>query len=300
MRAVMFACDSIRLNNIKTAVAGGMESMTNAPYFLEKARLGYRFGHGTINDLMLHDGLEDAFNKNVNGARTAMGIFADQTAKNFSFSREDQEQFAKETFEKALSAQTNNAFVDEIVPVTISDKKGETIVQNDEQVSRVKPEKFSVLKPAFNVDGTVTAATSSSLADGAAALVLSASPNNALGKIVGYTSFAQSPEEFTLAPIGAIRALLSQLNWNIDFVDAFEINEAFAVVPMAAMKELNIPRSKVNIRGGACALGHPIGMSGARIVVTLLHAMRAMNLKRGIAAACIGGGEATAIAIETW
>lgn len=299
MRAVMFACDGIRLGHIKTAIAGGMESMTNAPYFIEKARSGYRFGHGTINDLMLHDGLEDAFSKNANGSRTAMGNFADQTAKKFGFSRENQEQFAKETFEKALEAQTNNAFADEIIPITVADKKSEIIIQQDEQISRVKPEKFSLLKPAFNIDGTVTAATSSSLADGAAALVLSELPNNALGKIVGYSSFAQNPEEFTIAPIGAIKNLLAQLNWSIDSVDAFEINEAFAVVPMVAMKELNIPRNKVNIRGGACALGHPIGMSGARVIVTLLHTMRAMNLKRGIAAVCIGGGEATAVAIET-
>jgi acetyl-CoA C-acetyltransferase len=299
MRAVMFASDSIRLNHIKVAVAGGMESMTNAPYFFEKARSGYRFGHGAINDLMLHDGLEDAFNKNANGTRVAMGNFADQTAKKFGFSREDQEQFAKETFEKALNAQKNNAFADQIVSIAVADKKSEITIKDDEQISRVKLEKFSLLKPAFSADGTVTAATSSAIADGAAAIVLSASSDNALGKIVGYNSFAQSPEEFTIAPIGAIKNLLAQLNWTVDSVDAFEINEAFAVVPMAVMKELNIPRNKVNISGGACALGHPIGTSGARIIVTLLHVMRAMNLKRGIAAACIGGGEATAIAIET-
>lgn len=299
MRAIMFASDAIRLKHIKVAVAGGMESMSNAPYFLNKARSGYRFGHGTLNDLMLHDGLEDAFHKTAQGLRMPMGNFADQTAKKYGFSREDQEAFAKETYEKALGAQTNNDFMNEIAAIAISDKKGEIIVQQDEQVSRVKPEKFSALKPAFNVDGTVTAATSSSLADGAAALVLSGDSEGALGKIVGYTSFAQNPEEFTEAPIGAIKKLLNQTGWTLGSVDAFEINEAFAVVPMAAIKALNIDRAKVNIRGGACALGHPIGMSGARVVVTLLHIMCSMNLKRGIAAACIGGGEATAIALET-
>lgn len=299
MRSIMFASDAIRLNHIKTAVAGGMESMSNAPYFLNKARSGYRFGHGAFNDLMLHDGLEDAFHKTSQGLRMPMGNFADQTAKKYGFSREDQESFAKETFEKAVNAQTTNAFADEIAAITVADKKGDVIVQQDEQVSKVKPEKFAILKPAFNADGTVTAATSSSLADGAAALVLSGNADGALGKIVGYTSFAQNPEEFTEAPIGAIKNLLAQTSWTIDSVDAFEINEAFAVVPMAAIKALNINRDKVNIRGGACALGHPIGMSGARVVVTLLNIMRSMNLKRGIAAACIGGGEATAIAIET-
>lgn len=298
MRAVMFACDSLRLGHIKTAVAGGMESMTNAPYALEKARFGYRFGHGNLIDIMLHDGLEDAFHKNAKGGRCAMGVFADNTAQEYGFSRQDQENFARQTFENALAAQQNNAFSTEIFPITFTDKKGENCINQDEQILRVKPEKFAALKPAFGTDGTVTAATSSSLADGAAALVLSANTDNALAKIVGYTSFAQTPETFTTAPIGAIEKLCKSLNWSIDSVDAFEINEAFAVVPMAVMKALNIGREKVNMHGGACALGHPIGASGARIIVTLLNTMRQKNFKRGIAAACIGGGEATAIALE--
>lgn len=298
MRAAMMACDSIKLNNIKTAVVGGMESMTNAPYILDKARSGYRFGHGTIIDHMLNDGLEDSFNKTVTGSKMPMGCFADQTAARYNFSRQEQEEFAKTTFEKALNAQENGFFANEIAPITIKDKKGDFVFDKDEQINRVKPEKFALLKPAFGKDGTVTAATSSSLADGAAALVLSSNSEGALAKIAGYSSFSQKPEEFTLAPIGAIKSVLQQTGWEINSVGAFEINEAFAVVPMAAIKELNIPQEKVNIYGGACALGHPIGASGARIIVTLLNIMRNLSLKRGIASACIGGGEATAIALE--
>lgn len=298
MRAIMFACDSIRLGHIQTAIAGGMESMTNAPYALEKGRSGYRFGHGALIDLMLNDGLEDAFHKNTQGNRLAMGVFADNTATDYSFSRQLQEEFARQTYEQALAAQTLRAFNSEIAPVIFSDKKGKLTIDQDEQLSRVKPDKFSSLKPAFKADGTVTAATSSSLADGAAALVLSAKIEGALAKIVGYASHAQNPETFTTAPIGAINKLCSQLAWSLDSVDVFEINEAFAVVPMAAIKTLNIPRAKVNMYGGACALGHPIGASGARIVVTLINIMRQNGLRRGIAAICIGGGEATAIAIE--
>lgn len=298
MRAIMFACDSLRLGHIQTAIAGGMESMTNAPYALEKARSGFRFGHGALVDLMLNDGLEDAFHKNTQGGRCAMGVFADDTAATYEFSRESQEDFARQTYEQALAAQISGAFNNEIAPVIFSDKKGELTIDKDEQLSRVKPEKFPALKPAFKVDGTVTAATSSSLADGAAALMLSANTDGAMAKIVGYASYAQSPETFTTAPIGAIEKLCASLNWSINSVDAFEINEAFAVVPMAAIKTLNIPREKVNMHGGACALGHPIGASGARIVVTLLNAMHQRKLKRGIATACIGGGEATAIALE--
>ncbi|MCE2717027.1 MAG: thiolase family protein [Pseudomonadota bacterium] len=298
MRAVMFACDSLRLGHIQTAVAGGMESMTNAPYALEKARSGYRFGHGNILDLMLHDGLEDAYHKNAQGGRCAMGVFADNTAKEYAFSRSSQEDFAHQTYENALAAQQSGAFNAEISSITFADKKGETLIDKDEQISRVKPEKFAVLKPAFGSDGTVTAATSSSLADGAAALVLSSQTEGALAKIMGYTSFSQTPETFTTAPIGAIKKLCDSLNWSLDSIDAFEINEAFAVVPMAVMKSLNIPRTKINMFGGACALGHPIGASGARIIVTLLNVMRQKNLRRSIAAACIGGGEATAVALE--
>lgn len=298
MRAIMFACDSLRLGHIQRAIAGGMESMTNAPYALEKGRAGYRFGHGTLVDLMLNDGLEDAFHKNAQGGRCAMGLFADNIAADYSFSRNAQEDFARQTYEKAIAAQTAGVFNNEIVPVIFADKKGELTIDQDEQLSRVKPEKFSALKPAFKTDGTVTAATSSSLADGAAALVLSANTDGALVKIMGYASYAQSPETFTTAPIGAINKLCTSIGWSIGSVDAFEINEAFAVVPMATIKTLNIPREKINIYGGACALGHPIGASGARIVVTLINVMRQENLKRGIAVACIGGGEATAIALE--
>ncbi len=298
MRALMFACDSLRLGNIQTAIAGGMESMTNAPYILDKARSGYRFGHSIITDLMQHDGLEDAYHKNSHGGRVAMGSFADDTANAFCFTRADQEEFASVTHTNALAAQNSGAFKTEIIPVLFSDKKGELTLDQDEQLSRVKPEKFSSLKPAFKPDGTVTAATSSSLADGSAAIVLSAKTDGSLGKIVGYASHSQSPETFTTAPIGAIKKLCATLNWSIDSVEAFEINEAFAVVPMAVMKNLNIPREKINMHGGACALGHPIGASGARIVVTLLNVMIQKGLKRGIASACIGGGEATAIAIE--
>lgn len=298
MKAIMVACDSLRLGNIQTAIAGGMESMTNAPYILEKARGGYRFGHGTLIDLMQHDGLEDAYHKNAQGGRFPMGAFADDTATSCAFSRTDQEAFAAKTHENALNAQQNGLFIDEITPILYKDKKGDLTLDQDEQISRVKPEKFSVLKPAFKPDGTVTAATSSSLADGAAALVLSSKTEGALARIVGYASHSQSPETFTLAPVEAIKKLCASLNWPIDTIDAFEINEAFAVVPMAAIKMLNISREKVNINGGACALGHPIGASGARVVVTLLNVMLQKGLKRGIAAACIGGGEATAIALE--
>lgn len=298
MRAVMFACDALRLGHIKTAIAGGMESMTNAPYALEKGRSGYRFGHGALIDILLHDGLEDAYHKDTQGNRCAMGVFADATAKEYGFSRTAQEAFACQTFEKALAAQQNGVVNAEITSILFSDKKSEIVLNKDEQIGRVKPEKFASLKPAFSPDGTVTAATSSSLADGAAALVLSYQTEGALAKIVGYTSHAQTPETFTTAPIGAIRKLCESLNWSINAVDAFEINEAFAVVPMAVMTSLNIPREKINMFGGACALGHPIGASGARIIATLLNVMRQKNLKRGIAAACIGGGEATAIALE--
>ncbi len=298
MQAIIFACNSLRLGNIKSAIAGGMESMTNSLYGLEKARSGYRFGHGIIIDLMLHDGLEDAFARNSTGGRCSMGLFADDTALTYSFSREQQEDFAKKTYEKALFAQNSGFFNNEMVQIVYKDKKGESIIDQDEQINRVKPGKFSILKSAFRADGTVTAATSSPLADGAAALVLSPNKAGAMARIAGYTSFAQGAEIFTTAPIGAIEKLCKQLKWPITTVDAFEINEAFAVVPMAAISTLEISKEKVNMWGGACALGHPIGASGARIVVTLLNIMLKNNFKRGIAAACIGGGEATAIAIE--
>lgn len=298
MQSIIFACDSIRLGRISAAIAGGMESMTNAPYALEKSRSGYRFGHNIILDLMLHDGLEDSFAKLKDKNRCAMGHIADTTAAKYEITRDLQERFAKETYEKALNAQNSNAFEWEITPITHKDRNGEKILNIDEQITRVNPEKFSSLKPAFNQDGSITAATSSSIADGSAAIMLSSNYKEAPFKIAGYICHAQSAETFTEAPIQAIEKLCKQIDWNIKSVDAFEINEAFAIVPILAINNLGIPREKVNIFGGACAIGHPIGVSGARIVVTLLNIMQKYELKRGIAAVCIGGGEATAIAIE--
>ena len=300
MKALMIASDQIKLGHAHSILAGGMESMTNAPYLLPKGRGGYRFGHGEVLDHMLFDGLEDGYGNGNVVFRQAMGCFADATAEKYGFSRGDQETFARITFENYQKAAQDSAFVDEIVPIII----GETIISTDEQPSRVKVDKFEKLRPAFSKEGTVTAATSSSLADGAAVLhvmdhshaeKLNLAP---LARICGYASHAHEPKWFTTAPVGAIQKLLTQTGWSLSDVDLFEINEAFAVVPMAAIKDLGIDRAKVNINGGACALGHPIGASGARIVVTLIHALKARGLKKGIAAACIGGGEATAMAIE--
>lgn len=298
MQSIIYACESLRTERIETAVAGGMESMTNAPYALEKSRSGYRFGHGALIDLMLRDGLEDAFIKTANGERCTMGYFADNTAKHYSISREEQENFAKETFERALEAQKAKYFDQEIIRIIHKSKNEEKALESDEQIARVNPIKFSSLKPAFHTNGSVTAATSSALADGAAALVLSKNTKGALAKIAGYASHAQNPETFTSAPIKAIEKLCLSIGWPIETIDAFEINEAFAIVPMLVMNSLKVPREKVNIFGGACALGHPIGASGARIIVTLVNIMEKYKFKRGIAAVCIGGGEATAIAIE--
>ncbi|MBX9977030.1 MAG: thiolase family protein [Alphaproteobacteria bacterium] len=301
MKAIMLGADAIRLNNKMCILAGGMESMSQAPYLLTKARTGYRFGHSDIIDHMQWDGLVDAYHSgNDRGSRKAMGCFADATAEKHSFSRDDQEKFAIETFERYQKAHTSGYFNNEIVPFT----KADAVIDSDEPPTKVKPEKFPKLRPAFDPNGTVTAATSSSIADGASVLYLmsedhartNGSPS--LARIVGYTSFAGAPEWFTTAPIGAIQKLLTQVGWSIGDVDLFEVNEAFAVVPMAAIKELKLDRDKVNIHGGACALGHPIGASGARILTTLVHALKTHGLKRGIATACIGGGEATAIAVE--
>lgn len=301
MKAVMHACDLIRLNQARTLLAGGMESMSNAPYLLPKARSGYRVGHGQCIDHMMWDGLEDAYSLGSDGVtRTPMGLFAEKTAEKYGFTREDQEIFAKETFDAYQKAHSSGAFTSEITPIPQKDND----IVADEPPTKVKPEKFSKLRPAFQKDGTVTAATSSSIADGAAILCLedektaTAQGRQVLARVVGYKSAAREPEWFTLAPIQAIQKLLPQIGWAINDVDLFEINEAFAVVPMAAMKDLGISRKRLNSHGGACSLGHPIGASGARILVTLLHALRHQNLKRGIASACIGGGEATAIAIE--
>ncbi len=301
MQAIIFACNAIQTGQRHSVIAGGFESMTHAPYLLPMGRSGYRMGHGVVMDHMLLDGLEDAYDSPANGTRRAMGIFADATAAHYGFTREAQETFARETFDNYQHAENSGAFTHERAPLSHTDAKGNTIsITTDEPPSRVKPEKFAALRPAFSKDGTVTAATSSGIADGAAALLLGndLQDHAPLARIAGFTTHASAPEWFTTAPIGAIQKLLTQLNWRITDVDLFEINEAFAVVPMAAAHELNIDRNRINVHGGACTLGHPIGASGARIVVTLIHALKTRGLKRGIAAVCIGGGEATAIAVE--
>jgi acetyl-CoA C-acetyltransferase len=296
MKSVMLAAAEITARDIDLAVAGGMESMSNAPYLLDKARGGYRMGHGTIIDHMIYDGLENAYD------HLHMGVFAERTAAKYKFSREDQDNFAISSAQKAIKATEDSSFSHEIAPVTI--EATNTIVDIDEGPTRVKFDKIPTLRPAFDKEGTVTAANSSSISDGAAALVLS-SRSFALQHeikpkaiIRGYSSYAQEPEWFTTAPVSAIRTLMAQLNWSVNDVDLFEINEAFACVTMAAMVDLKIPPEKLNVFGGACALGHPIGASGARIIVTLLNALTRKNLQRGIASLCIGGGESTAIAIE--
>lgn len=298
MKAVMLAANAIRLGDLNCVVAGGMESMSNAPYLLDKARAGHRLGHQISKDSMFTDGLEDAQSGRL------MGEFGQQTADRFNVSREAMDEFAIESLRRATQATDQGYFKQEIVPLEIKTRSGVIEVSQDEQVASAKPEKIPQLKPAFTKDGSVTAANSSSISDGAAALVLmseqackqqSLAP---IAKIRGYASHAQIPEEFTLAPIGAVNKLLQQLDWSVEDVDLFEINEAFAVVTLMAMKELGIDHDKVNIQGGACALGHPLGASGARIIVTLIHALQRKGKTRGVAALCIGGGEATAIAIE--
>ena len=299
MRAVMNVHDALAAGSAEIMVAGGMENMTNAPYMLPKARSGYRIGHSQIFDHMLMDGLEDAYDKG-----RAMGTFGEECAEKYQFTREAQDAFAIESVKRAQQASTDGTFATEIAPVTVTTRAGEVVVDTDEGPGKIKTEKIPTLKPAFKKDGTITAASSSSINDGAAALVLMrASKAKALGlnpiaKMCGHTTFAHAPNWFTTAPVTCIERLLKKNNWTVDSVDLWEINEAFAVVPMAAMHDLNIPHSKVNVHGGACALGHPIGASGARIVVTLLHALKKHGLKRGVATLCIGGGEATAIGVE--
>ncbi|NOC92227.1 acetyl-CoA C-acyltransferase [Ruegeria sp. HKCCD6604] len=299
MKAAMMSFDQIALGHADTMVAGGMESMTNAPYLLPKMRGGARIGHGQVVDHMFLDGLEDAYDKG-----RLMGTFAEDCAEAYQFTREAQDEYALQSLSNALSAQENGAFDQEITPVTVRTRKGETLLETDEQPKSARPEKIPTLKPAFRKDGTVTAANSSSISDGAAALVLaSAETAEAQGmtvraRILGHASHAQAPGLFTTAPVPAAQKLLSRIGWSKDDVDLWEVNEAFAVVPMAFMHEMGLPRDKVNVNGGACALGHPIGASGARIIVTLLNALEKRNLKRGVAAICIGGGEGTAIAIE--
>lgn len=298
MKAFMNACDSLSLGHTDVSIAGGMESMTNAPYLMTQGRGGYRFGDATIYDHMTIDGLEDAYTKG------AMGMFAEETCTKYNFSREDQDAFAITSLQRAQDAIASGKFDAEITPFTVKTRRGDTLYDKDEQPGKGNIEKIPQLRPAFKKDGSVTAANSSSISDGAAALVLTRlSVAKELGlkpiaKVAKYTSNSQEPEWFTTAPVGAIRKLLKNLNWSKDDVDLYEINEAFAVVTMAAMKEIDLPHEKVNIHGGACALGHPIGASGARIIVTLLSSMQAYDKKKGIAAICIGGGEALSIALE--
>lgn len=299
MRTVMMGFDQIALgHNVKLA-AGGMESMSNAPYILPKMRSGARIGHQEVKDHMFLDGLEDTYDKG-----RLMGTFAEDCAEAFQFTREAQDQYAIGSLDNALEAERSGAFDDEITPVNIHARTGEEIITRDEQPGKARPEKIPMLKPAFRKDGTVTAANSSSISDGAAALVLASRDHaeaqgmNIRARILGHASHAQAPSQFPTAPIPAARTLLEQIGWDKNDVDLWEVNEAFAVVPMAFMKELGLPRDIVNINGGACALGHPIGASGARIMVTLLNALEKHDLKRGVAAICIGGGEGTAIAIE--
>ena len=299
MKAVMFAHDGIIAGSQSIYVAGGMESMTNAPYLLLKGRQGYRLGHSEVYDHMVLDGLEDAYDKGA-----SMGSFADTFAKEYGFTRQQQDQYAQTSLERANRAILNKNFFAEIAPVTIITRQGKTIVDRDEHPGSVKIEKIPTLPPAFQKEGTVTAASSSSIADGAAALVLTHLQEaerrgiHPVARMIGHSSFSKAPAQFTTAPIDAIKNLLSKIHWTIDQVDLFEINEAFAVVPMAVMQDLKIPHEKLNIYGGGCALGHPIGATGARIIVTLISALQQNDLRRGIAALCIGGGEATAVAVE--
>lgn len=299
MKAVMLAYDQIRLNNARIMVAGGMESMTNAPYLDGQARSGYRLGHGKITDHLMVDGLEDPYHSG-----RLMGAFAEDTASQFHFTRQAQDDYAIESWQRVQSAMKDHLFDQEIIPVDVKDGKKHISLSQDETPAKVKIDKLPHLKPAFHPEGTVTAANSSSLADGAAALVLMKASEARerglapLAVIRGHSSHAQEPQHFTIAPSFAIQKLLHNLKWSLDDVDLFEINEAFAVVTMAALKTLKISHDKVNIWGGATALGHPLGASGARILVTLLHALMHRNLSKGVAAVCIGGGEATALGLE--
>jgi acetyl-CoA C-acetyltransferase len=299
MKATMLAHDAILAGSATIVVAGGMESMSNAPYLLPKARAGMRMGHGTVYDHMFLDGLEDAYDKGK-----LMGVFAEQCADRYAFSREAQDEFALRSLSRALAATLDGSFKWEIAPVTVPGRKGDVVIESDEQPGKANAEKIPQLKPAFRNDGTVTAANASSISDGAAALVLMRRSHAEkrglapLAVILGHATHAQEPGWFTTAPVGAMQKLYAKLGWTPQDVDLYEINEAFAVVTMAAMREHGLPPEKVNVHGGACALGHPIGASGARIIVTLLGALRNRDAKRGMASLCIGGGEATALAIE--
>ncbi|RMX09062.1 acetyl-CoA C-acyltransferase [Allofranklinella schreckenbergeri] len=298
MKAAMFGHDALKAGSIDVAVAGGMESMTNAPYLLKKGRGGYRIGHDKVFDHMMLDGLEDAYTGG------SMGSFGEMCAEKYQFTRQQQDAFATASVTRAQKAIESGAFKDEIVPVTVKTRKGEVVIDKDEGPGKINVEKIPALKPAFKKDGTITAAASSSINDGAAALVLvRESTAKELGakpiaRIVSTAQHAQEPAWFTTAPVDAARKALDKAGWSVEDVDLWEVNEAFAVVTMALMEELKVPHEKVNVNGGACALGHPIGASGARILVTLLHALKARGLKKGLATLCIGGGEATAVAVE--
>jgi len=305
MKAVMLAHDLLIAGSAKIIVAGGMESMSNAPYLLDRARSGYRIGHGRILDSMFLDGLEDAYDKG-----RLMGTFAEDCAQSYGFSRQEQDEFALTSLTRAKKATAAGSFSGEIIPLTVTASKSagapgiDRIISHDELPLKATPDKIPHLRPAFREGGTVTAANSSAISDGAAALVLmrlSEAERRGLAPlatVAGHATFANTPSQFPTAPIGAIRALLDRTGWSLPSIDLFEINEAFAIVVMAAMRDLGLPHERVNVHGGACALGHPIGASGARIIVTLLATLAQRNLRRGVASLCIGGGEATAVAIE--
>ena len=299
MRAAMFAHDMLVAGSHEVLVAGGMESMTNAPYLMLKGRGGYRIGHDRIYDHMMLDGLEDAYE-----AGRSMGTFGEDCAAKYQFTREQQDAFATASVQRAKAATESGAFAAEITPVTVKGRGGDVVVSTDEGPGKIKLDKIPALKPAFKKDGTITAASSSSINDGAAALVMMKASTAAklgctpLARIVSHATHAQEPEWFSTAPVGATQKALAKAGWAVGDVDLWEINEAFAVVPMALMADLNVPHEKVNVNGGACALGHPIGASGARIMVTLIHALKARGLTKGLATLCIGGGEATAVALE--
>lgn len=298
LKAIMMAADQIRSGDADIVLAGGLESMTNAPFLLPKARGGMRMGHGEVLDHMFYDGLQSPFDGQM------MGCFAENTSAKYKFTRAAQDEFAATSVKRALHAVESGAFDAEIAPISVKDRKGTTIVDKDETPFAVDVNKIPTLKPAFAKDGTVTAASSSSIADGAAAVILMSEAEakkrgiKPLARVLGYASHAQEPEWFTTAPVGAIKKLLEKLNWHANSVDLYEINEAFAAVTMAAMHDVGIDSARVNVNGGACALGHPIGATGARIVTTLVHALQRRHLKFGVAALCIGGGEAVAVAIE--
>ena len=299
MKTAMFGFDQIALARSEVLAVGGMESMSNAPFILPKMRSGARLGHAEVKDHMLCDGLEDAYDKG-----RLMGTFAEDCAEKYQFTREAQDEYAISSLSNAVAAEKNGAFENEIVGISVYSREGVVVVDKDEQPSKARPEKIPHLKPAFRKDGTVTPANSSSISDGAAALILSSEEYACVNglkiraKIVGHSSHAQHPSWFATAPIPAVQKLLNQIGWVKEDVELWEVNEAFAVVPMAFMQDMRIPREKINVHGGACSLGHPIGASGARIIVTLLNAMERYDLKRGVAAICIGGGEGTALAIE--